>query len=296
MAWHFWLFLKVCPRRVSTEVTICSGNCPPIHRSRFQTTRYPTRHCFRGPQFASQVWRELCKSVGSTALRCVTVHHPVSWSTPHSMHWVCAQLTHLFIHWHVSFHVSQLPTPSFFPSKWRKWLADAHRSPLSRIALDRWFCFLPVIFRWSSNHVCCLPTRLATLKSSRSSTPLLSSYSSQSLWRFVPPSLYSSWNLSARVSWADSRPPTLPDQWQLPCLHSFQDSGCLPQKAWIPVSHGLGGLQSRGTVLDPVGAHFRWLTHHSSSASSLTSQPASLTASLDFFPYSMDPWTAPLSK
>lgn len=175
------LFLKVCPRRVSTEVTLCSGNCPPTRRSRFQTTRYPTRHCFRGPQFASQVWREFCKSVDSTALRCATVHHPVSWSTPHSMHSVCAQLTHLFIHWHVSLHVSQLPTPSFFPSKWRQWLADAHRSPFPRIALDRWFGFLPVIFRWSSNHVCCLPTRLAILKPSRSSTPLPSSYSSQSL-------------------------------------------------------------------------------------------------------------------
>lgn len=98
------------------------------------------------------------------------------------------------------------------------------------------------------------------------------------------------------MSWADCRPPTLPDQWQLPCLHSFPDFGCLPQKAWIPVSHGLGGLQSHGTVLDPAGAHFRWLTHHSSSASSLTSQPASLTASLDFFPYSMDPWTAPFCQ
>lgn len=39
--------------------------------------RYPTRHCFRGPQFASQVWREFCKSVGSTALRRATLHHPV---------------------------------------------------------------------------------------------------------------------------------------------------------------------------------------------------------------------------
>ena len=64
----------------------------------------------RGPQFASQVWKEFCKAVGAmaslssgyhpqtnsqteranqnleSALRCVAAHHPVSWSS--QLRWI----------------------------------------------------------------------------------------------------------------------------------------------------------------------------------------------------------------